>query len=368
MNAQENLIDQLESVLASKDLSKRADILRQVTDLFAHGSGKFSEDQIELFDDVMGILVGQIETAARAAFGSRLAQLADAPGKVIRTLAFDDAIEVAGPVLQHSPRLDDAALVENARTKSQGHLLAISTRTRLAEAVTDILVDRGNHQVAASTACNRGARFSTPGLSTLVKRAQDNSELALSVWSRPDIPRQDLMKLFGQASEIVRRKLEAADPQRVALIRAAVAEASDQIQTTVRAVSRDYEQARAHVGSLHSIGQLDEARLQEFVRAGNFDRTAVALSMMCNLPIGAIERALVRSEPDQLLVLAKAINLSWETTKAILTLQAGRSGIAKERMDRCFASFFRLQPKTARTALQFYRLREQADRDAPLSS
>ncbi len=368
MNAQENLIDQLESVLANKDLSKRAEILRRVTDLFIHGSGRFSEDQIELFDDVMGTLVGQIELAARAAFGSRLAQLSDAPGKVIRTLAFDDAIEVAGPVLRHSSRLDDAALVENAKTKSQGHLLAISTRSSLAEAVTDVLVDRGNHQVAASTACNRGARFSTSGLSTLVKRAQDNGELALSVWSRPDIPRRDLMKLFAQASEIVRRKLEAADPQRVALIRAAVADASDQIQATARAVSGEYERALVHVRSLYSLGQLDEARLVGFVRDGNFDRTAVALSMLCNLPIGAIERTLVRSEPDQLLVLAKAIDLSWETTKAILALQAGRGGIAKERMERCFASFFRLQPKTARTALQFYRLREQASRDAPLPS
>jgi uncharacterized protein (DUF2336 family) len=360
MNAQENLIDQLESVLAGKDVSKRAEILRRVTDLFIHGSGSFSDDQIELFDDVMGVLVGQIELAARAAFGSRLAQLSDAPAKVIRRLAFDDAIEVAAPVLQHSTRLDDAALVENARTKSQGHLLAISSRTSLAEAVTDILVDRGNHQVAASTAGNRGAPLSASGLSTLVKRAQDSGDLALSVWSRPDIPRPDLMKLFGQASEIVRRKLEAADPQRVALIRAAVTDASDQIQATARAVSGEYERALAHVGALHSLGQLDEARLAGFVRDGNFDRTAVALSLLCDLPIGAIERALVRSEPDQLLVLAKAVDLSWETAKAILTLQAGRGGIAKERLDRCFASFLRLQPKTARTALQFYRLREQA--------
>src|SRR5260221_8384821 len=107
MNAQENLIDHLESVLASKDLSKRADTLRRVTDLFTHGSGKFSEDQIELFDDVMGILVGQIETAARAAFGSRLAQLAHAPGKGIRTLAFDDAIEGGRPGLPPSPPLPE---------------------------------------------------------------------------------------------------------------------------------------------------------------------------------------------------------------------------------------------------------------------
>ncbi len=57
MTAQESLIDQLESVLASKDLSKRGEVLRRVTDLFIHGSGGFSEQQIDLFDEVMSKLV-----------------------------------------------------------------------------------------------------------------------------------------------------------------------------------------------------------------------------------------------------------------------------------------------------------------------
>jgi uncharacterized protein (DUF2336 family) len=361
MNAQENLIDQLEGVLASNDLSRRAEVLRRVTDLFIHGSGRFSDGQIELFDEVMTRLVVNIELAARVAFGSRLAKVSDAPVRVIRTLAFDDAIEVAAPVLVHSQRLDEAALVENARTKSQPHLLAISGRSVLTEAVTDVLVERGNHQVAAGTAGNAGARFSASGMSTLVKRAQDNAGLAMCVWSRPDIPRHDLVKLFVQASEVVRGRLEAADPRRAALIRAAVAEAADAVQATARAGSADHAQAEAHVRSLHSFGLLDEVRLQEFARAGHFDRTAVALGVLCELPVGLVERALGQSEPEQLLVMAKAIDLSWETVKAILTLQAGRGGMAKERLNQCFASFFRLQPKTARAALQFYRLRERAN-------
>jgi uncharacterized protein (DUF2336 family) len=361
MNAQENLIDQLEGVLTSKDLSRRAEVLRRVTDLFINGSGKFSDEQIDLFDGVMCKLVSEIELAARVTLGNRLAMVPDAPGKVIRTLAFDDTIEVAAPVLTHSARLDDATLVENARTKSQSHLWAISGRSVLAEAVTDILVGRGDHQVVTGIAGNRGAKFSTSGMSTLVRRSQDSGELALCVWSRPDIPRRDLVKLFAQASEMVRGKLEAADPRRAALIRTAVAEASEEFQATARAGSSEYAQALVHVRSLHSLGLLHEARLLSFVREGNFDRTAIALSMMCDLPIGLIERALAESDPEQLLVFAKAIDLSWETTKAVLALQAGRGGVAKERLDECFARFFRLQSRSARAALQFYRLREKAN-------
>ena len=54
MDLQINLIDQLEGLSASKDVSRRAEILRRVTDLFVFGSGRFSEDQVELFDNVMG--------------------------------------------------------------------------------------------------------------------------------------------------------------------------------------------------------------------------------------------------------------------------------------------------------------------------
>jgi hypothetical protein len=74
-----SLIDQLEDVLTSKDVSRRADVLRKVTDLFVVGSGRFSEDQIELFDHVMGKLIENIERAACAQCGSRIATIPDAP-------------------------------------------------------------------------------------------------------------------------------------------------------------------------------------------------------------------------------------------------------------------------------------------------
>jgi uncharacterized protein (DUF2336 family) len=362
VDVQQSLIEQLEGVAASQDLSKRAEVLHRVTDLFIHGSGKFSPEQIDLFDGVMMRLMEDIELAARIAFGSRLARVSDAPGKVIRKLAFDPASEVAAPVLTHSIRLDEATLVENAQTQSQGHLLAIAFRESVPEALTDVLVERGNDEVIAGTAGNRGAKFSTSGASNLVMRVQNNGDLALCVWSRPDIPRQDLVRLFAQASDAVRAKLERADPRRAALIRAAVTEASERIQAAARAGSQTHAQAFAEARALHSAGKLDEARLLRFVHEGVFDKTAVALSLMCEVPIGLVERALIQSEPEQLLVLAKAIDLSWETTKAILHQCAPRSGVTPEWFDQRYASFLRLQSKTAKTALQFYRLRERANR------
>src|ERR1700756_1987148 len=110
-NAQEDLIEQLEQAFTHSDMRQRAETLRRVTDLFVFNAGRFTDEQIELFDEVMGRLVQEIDVTARPEFGRRPAAHAEAPQRVMRGLALDDAIEVAGPVLRGSDRLDDAILV-----------------------------------------------------------------------------------------------------------------------------------------------------------------------------------------------------------------------------------------------------------------
>ena len=360
MIAQKSVIDELEEAIASKEIGRRADTLRRITDLFISGSLTFSEDQIALFDEVMGLLAREIETSARATFGQRLAALAKAPPGVIRTLALDDAIEVAGPVLTQSQQVDEATLMESARTKGQDHLLAISRRAVLAEAVTDVLVERGNEQVAQSTAENPGAKFSEFGYSTLVKRSENDPELALRMLSRPEIPRQHMLKLFADASESVRLRLEAADQRKATLLREMVAQASAQMRTQARERSADFVAARSLVRFMHESGKLTKAQLETFAREGKFDETLIALSLMCDLSIGLIERAMVDQQPEQVLVLAKSIGLTWNATAALLQLKAGASGCTAEELERASARFNKLQPDTARKAVQFYRLRERA--------
>ncbi len=359
-NAQQDLIEQLEDAFAHSDARQRAETLRRVTDLFVCNVGRFSDEQIGLFDEVMGRLVEEIEVSARAVFGRRLAELDQAPPRVMRSLALDDAIEVAGPVLRGSDRLEEATLIESARTKSQQHLLAISRRRVLAEPVTDVLVSRGNRAVAVSTAGNAGARFSEFGFSTLVERAQDDDELALAVWVRPEIPRQHLLTLFAQASEAVRASLEAADRSTGGLLQEVIAQATSRLQTGLREVSTVYSVARERVVALHRDGKLDEAQLAAFAGTGRFDESTIALSLMADLPIGMIERAIVDQRTEQILVLAKAIGLSWDTTKAVLLLQAGARGSSEPELDQCCETFARLRHDTAQKALRFYRLRERA--------
>src|ERR1700682_3991221 len=209
----ENLLDELQTTLAHGTVARRVETLRRVTDLFLSGAVDYSSEQIGLFDDVFQCLMHHIETSAKALLANRLAPIDSAPPLTIRALALDDLIEVAAPVLSRSERLDDDALIEAARNKSQAHLMAISTRRVLSDAVTDVLVLRGNDEVIHSTVNNPGAEFSEHGLTRLVNRAEGDDNLATCVGLRPTIPRHLYLKLIAKASDTVQQRLEGANPQ-----------------------------------------------------------------------------------------------------------------------------------------------------------
>src|SRR5947208_17022689 len=122
MTPSPNLIDEIEDALASQTEEKRAAALWRITDLFIAGSDSYTEDHVTLFDDVIGRLAASIETNARAKLSTRLARMPNAPVGVIRTLASDNDIGVAQPLLRDSSRLDDGYLKAAAATHSQQHL------------------------------------------------------------------------------------------------------------------------------------------------------------------------------------------------------------------------------------------------------
>ena len=241
--SRQSLIDELEAAISQRNIASRAEILRRITDLFAAGSVNFGSEQTSLFDDVMGRLVSEIDHSARAAFGEHIAMLSNTPPKITRELALDDSIDVAGPVLRRSECLDEDTLIIGAKTKGQDHLFAISQRSRLSEDVTDVLVERGDQKVVISTAANAGARFSDFGYTKLVSRSKNDSELALLVWARPEIPREYLLTLFESASEIVQRRFEAADRSKADLVHEMIKQAADQLQTSLRDYSSDFASA-----------------------------------------------------------------------------------------------------------------------------
>ena len=351
------LLDELEVALASGTNTRRIEILTRITDLFVGGAPRFSEDQIGLFDDVMLRLVATIEAKARAKLSHRLAPIANAPINVIAMLAFDDDIDVAQPVLSQSERIGERELLANAASKSQGHLAAIAQRKSLSEAVTDVLVERGNREVVQSVVRNGGARFSEAGFRMLVTRSAGDDALATAVGRRNDIPRQHFLMLLEKASSAVRARLAAENPQAGGTVEGIVAEVVGGIRNEARNASPDFAAAQIEVERQNRIRRIGEAEIYQYARDRKFEETAIALSLLCDTPIDVVERALLDPGAEIVLILAKVAGLSSTTTKAILLLRAADRGMSASDLEQALASFDRLQPETARRVLGFFRTR-----------
>jgi uncharacterized protein (DUF2336 family) len=351
------LIDELEAALSSGTNSRRIEMLTRITDLFVGGAGRYSEEQIGIFDDVMVRLVSTIEAQARAKLSHRLAPIANAPANIVHMLAFDDDIDVAQPMLQQSDRLDDPALVANATTKSQQHLYAISQRRSLSEAVTDVLVERGDRDVVHSVVKNAGARFSDAGFRMLVNRSAGDDDLATIVGKRSDIPRPHFLVLLEKASSAVRARLASENPHASSAIDGVVAEVVGGIRDNARNSSPDFAAAQAAVERQNRLRRIGEAEIYQYARERKFEETAIALSLMCETTIDVVERALLDPGAEIVLILAKVAGLSATTTKAILLLRAADRGMSARDLDQALASFNRLQPDTARRVLGFFRTR-----------
>jgi uncharacterized protein (DUF2336 family) len=357
------LIPELEDVIRHGSRDRRAKTLQRIANLFVDGSPNFTEDHVGLFDDVLCRLVVEIETKARAEMSKSLAPIANAPTELMRRLAHDDDIEVAGPVISQSVRLRETDLVDLAQTMGQAHLKAIAGRGGIGEAVTDVLVARGDTEVMRNVADNQSARLSDGGFSTLVRRVEGDGDLEERVGARPDIPARLFRDLLMRASAVVQQRLLAgAKPETRAEIQRVLDKITAELSKSTPV--RDYTAAQRVVLDMHQAGRLGETGLASFARDRKFEEMVASLSLLCGVPIETADRLMSGDRPDPILILCKAAGYGWTTARTIITARPGSKGTSAPALDAAFANFEKLSPSTAQRVVRFWQIR-QPDDDIP---
>ncbi len=353
-----SFLQELDIAVSQGSAESRERALWHVTDLLI--VGRYTDSEIWMFGEIISRLEQDIEIAARAQLAKRLARVDNAPIRVINKLAFDDSIDVAGPVLRHSERLDARTLVANARSKSQEHLLAISRRRSICEEVTDELVTRGNREVVRSVAKNNGARLSDFGILHMIKRSESDSILFEQLGQRKDIPRHLFQQLIAKAADNAKRRLESERPEAASQIQSLVTDVTGALHSKFGPASKGYFDAKREVGKQHQYGNLNEQKIFEYARSHRFEEATVGLSLLCSLPVDVVERVLVDKNKEIALILANALGFSWETAMSLLFLGAPDHRIVAHDLENMKREFAGLNVETSRSVLRTYQSRKQA--------
>ena len=352
-----SLVNEVQDAATSGSTKRQLRALTQITDLFLAGSAGYSTRQVELFDEIFKVLVEVIELKTRVELAQRFAADPNTPAALARAFAGSDSAAVAAPVLSQSMVLAESDLIASASTQSQDHLYAIAQRRSISEAITDILIARGEQRVVHAVASNEGARISDDGFGKLVELSGTDVKLALHVGARHDIPRHHFLRLLETASAAVCSKIVEANPIFADVVLGAVTDVTDGINGEVRKACDEHVKARFRIKRLTDWKELRETDVHAAARAQDFERTVTALSILAGCPIEMAERAVLNANPGAVQVIAKVAGCSWATVKNLLLMEVADRRMSKLDLDRARINFEELEWRTAKRVLEFYEAR-----------
>jgi uncharacterized protein (DUF2336 family) len=189
-SAAQPLIVELDSVLGRATAAWRATTLRRLIDLFLVDSASYTDDQVAVFDDVISRLIEKADRKVLVELSNRLAQVKNAPVRVVGALARNSDTAIAGPLIEKSSVLTDVDLAEIAEKDRKDPLVLslIAARPQLSEVVTDVLIRRGSATLARNLIERTDAPLSESSFARLVTSVGNDKELAQAIAERQDLP------------------------------------------------------------------------------------------------------------------------------------------------------------------------------------
>jgi uncharacterized protein (DUF2336 family) len=230
---------------------------------------------IMLLDDPSPLVRGEL---ARA-----LAFSEHAPPAVILGLAVDQP-EVASWVLEHSPLLLDADLVDAVATGQRQTQASIANRGDLPSSVSAAIAEVGSAEACLILIENPGASIAPFSLDRIVERFGHLAAIREAMLIRDDVPAPTRQALVAKLSQTLagfvaaREWLEEDRALRVAK------EACEKATVTLAAVSPDGE-IRPLIRHLRESGQLNAGLVLRALLSGNVGMFEEALAELSGMPL-----------------------------------------------------------------------------------
>ncbi|MGC9955176.1 MAG: DUF2336 domain-containing protein [Rhizomicrobium sp.] len=226
----------------------------------------------------------------RAILAEEIKRLDCVPKSVVDRLARDVEVIVAAPILEYSPLLSDADLIEIiAGAEAECALDAIARRQPLSGEVSDVIVGSLDIPAVAALLTNPHAEIREQTLDKLVETAENIEELHAPLTLRTDLSIRTIRRLASFVGTALLESLAARgdlhEETRVFLNR--------RLRTRLQ---KDDGRESAFTEAVHAIavavqeGNLDDEFVEELAEGGNKDAVIVALATLAQVPPQTVRR------------------------------------------------------------------------------
>lgn len=337
----------------------RRELLRRVTEAL-DPAAPLAADEITAFDDVLAAVASDYSTQVRAQIARLIASSLSPFSRSAQRFAMDD-IEVARPILEHSEALTEDTLLRVVNQKSQDHMMAVTRRRRISEAVSHALVERGDDAVVTSLLTNQRAEIGTEAYGMVAKRAETSPVLQAPLVRRSGVPIELLNDLYMKVEADLRReivgKFESVPPEELeAAFRRSRTRLSNRYSQP-----EDFELSKRRIDGLQRGGALIPQVLASLMREGPAARTAfkIAFARLTDVEFDLIERVVEGQDLDTVALLCRGSSFD-RALFVSLAVGLDRSDRALDGADE-FGKLYESVPiQAAQRAIRFWKIRAAA--------
>ena len=273
-----------------------------------------------------GALLMQLDDASplvRQAMAEVFARSLEAPAAIVQALSVDQP-SVALPILEHSPLLIDADLVDIVATGNSETQCAIARRINLPASVCAAIAEVGTAEAALELIENAFAELAPFSWDRIVERHGHLAAIRESMLVLEDLPGATRLALVAKLSEtlaqfvVARNWLSADRAERVA------SEALDRSTVNIAAASRG-DDMQGLVRHLRVTNQLTAGLILRALLSGNVELFEAALAELSELPRSRVAALLHDRGGASLSALLKRAGLPESTFAAFrIALEADR--------------------------------------------
>jgi uncharacterized protein (DUF2336 family) len=265
--------------------ASREEIYLAVASLYRIQGAGLNERERDLMREILRRLTRDVEMAIRIALAQRLAEDATVPHDLILLLV-DDSIEVARPLIMHSPLLTETDAIRMIAQASMAHREVLAGRPGIGIPVTDALVACDHEPVLLALVRNATAKISDFGYRALVEKSRAFQGLQEPLIRRPDMPSELANNMCNWVSDALKVYIQhnyQMAPHRVDI---ALSEANTVLKSEpLGPKDPPADSAQKLIEKLAASGQLKAGFLMRVLSQGQIDLFDLAFARLLGVEL-----------------------------------------------------------------------------------
>ena len=266
--------------------ASREEIYLAVASLYRIQGAGLNQRERDLMREILRRLTRDVEMAIRIALAQRLAEDATVPPDLILLLV-DDSIEVARPLIMHSPLLTESDCLRLIAQASAAHREVLAGRPHIGIPVTDALVATDHEPVLLALVRNATAKISESGYRQLVEKSRAFQGLQEPLVQRPDMPSELASNMCDWVSDALKVYIQNNYHMAPRRVDVALSEAATVLRSEpLGPKDPPADSAQKLIEKLATSGQLKAGFLMRVLSQGQIDLFDLAFSRVLDVELG----------------------------------------------------------------------------------